>query len=87
MKITPHEIKDFIIDVLDLEDLLPEDIGDEESLFGGGLGLDSIDALEIGVALRKRYKVGIEADDPEIRSYFETPRSLAEFVNRFTNNA
>ena len=49
------EIKKLIISSLNLEDYQPEDITSEESLFADGLGLDSIDALELGVALQKKY--------------------------------
>ncbi len=83
MKITVAEIKKFIVEVLDLEDIAPDEIEDDQILFGEGLGLDSIDALEIGVALRKRYKVQIEANDPNVREHFLNARSLTEFVNRF----
>jgi acyl carrier protein len=85
MKITVAEIKKFIVEVLDLEDVTPDEIEDDQILFGEGLGLDSIDALEIGVALRKRYKVQIEANDPNAREYFLNAKSLTEFVNRFGN--
>lgn len=84
MKITPLEIKQFIVEVLDLEDIKPDEIADDQPLFGEGLGLDSIDALEIGVALRKIYKVQMEEDDPDIKTYFQNARSLADFVNRFS---
>ena len=83
MKITVAEIKKFIVEVLDLEDVTPDDIEDDQPLFGDGLGLDSIDALEIGVALRKRYKVQIETNDPNVRQYFLSASSLTEFVNQF----
>ena len=87
MKISVAEIKKFIVEVLDLEEVTPNDIEDDQPLFGEGLGLDSIDALEIGVALRKRYKVQIEANDPNVRQYFLSASSLAEFVNRFRDKA
>ncbi|MGH6950142.1 MAG: phosphopantetheine-binding protein, partial [Vitreimonas sp.] len=55
---TESELKAMIIDVLNLEDVSPEDISSDEELFGNtGLALDSIDALEIGVALQKRYGI------------------------------
>ena len=78
------DIKKLIIEVLNLEDLSPEDIGDEQPLFGEGLGLDSIDALEIGIALRKRFKVQIKAAEPNTRRYFRNVTTLSEFVNRFS---
>jgi acyl carrier protein len=82
MKVSPLDIKKLIVEVLDLEDMKPEDIGDDDELFGGGLGLDSIDALELGVALRKRYQVRIEADDPDVKAYFRNVSGLVALVNR-----
>lgn len=75
-----QEIKALIIDVLKLEDLRVEDIGSEEMLFGEGLGLDSIDALELGVALRQRYGLRIETITEEVKAHFATVRSLAKFI-------
>jgi acyl carrier protein len=82
MKASSLDIKKLIVEVLDLEDLRPEDLGDDDELFGGGLGLDSIDALELGVALRKRYQVRIEADDPDVKRYFRNVSGLVDLVNR-----
>jgi acyl carrier protein len=75
-----QEIKALIIDVLKLEDLRVEDIDSEEMLFGEGLGLDSIDALELGVALRQRYGLRIETITEEVKAHFATVRSLARFI-------
>jgi acyl carrier protein len=75
-----QEIKALIIDVLKLEDLRVEDIDSEEALFGEGLGLDSIDALELGVALRQRYGLRIETITEEVKAHFATVRSLARFI-------
>ena len=74
------EIKRLIVEVLDLEDIAPEDIDDEAPLFGEGLGLDSIDALELGVALRKKYRIKLEANDTRAREYFRSVSSLASLV-------
>ena len=74
------EIKRLIVEVLDLEDIAPEDIDDEAPLFGEGLGLDSIDALELGVALRKKYSIKLEANDTRAREYFRSVSSLASLV-------
>ena len=52
-----REIKEVIISTLQLEDITPENIVDSEPLFGAGLGLDSIDALELGVGLKKKFGV------------------------------
>ena len=75
------EIKQLIIKSLDLEDTTPEDIIDDAPLFGDeGLGLDSIDALELGVALRKKYQLQLEANDAGNREHFRSVASLARFV-------
>lgn len=75
-----HEIKDMIIEVLVLEDVTPEEIDSTEPLFLDGLGLDSIDALEIAMAIDERYGITIDADDEENRERFASIRSLAAFV-------
>jgi acyl carrier protein len=75
------EIKRLIVSALKLEDLSPEDIGSDEPLFGGeGLNLDSIDALELGVAIRKSYGITIDTVTEEVRAHFANVRSLAAFV-------
>lgn len=74
------EIKEMIIDVLDLEDISPEDIMDDEPLFVDGLGLDSIDALEIGLALQKRYGVKLKADSEETKEHFASVTALAKLI-------
>ncbi len=74
------EIKRLIVSALKLEDLQPEDIGTEEPLFGDGLGLDSIDGLELGIALRKTYGLKIETANEELRQHFATVGTLARFV-------
>lgn len=75
------EIKELIIEALNLEDISPQDIGDDTPLFADdGIGLDSIDALELGVVLRKKYRLQLDKDDTRIRDHFRTARSLAEFV-------
>jgi acyl carrier protein len=56
------EVKQLIIDVLQLEDITPADIDTDAPLFADGLGLDSIDALELGVALHKRYGISLSSD-------------------------
>jgi acyl carrier protein len=75
------DLKRLIISSLKLEDLQPEEISSDEPLFGDdGLGLDSIDALELGVALRKVYGITIETVNDEVRRQFRTVASLAAFV-------
>ena len=74
------ELKQLIVDALKLEDIAPADIASDEMLFGEGLGLDSIDALELGVAIRQRYGIRIEAVNDEIRAHFRSVSSLARFI-------
>lgn len=75
-----EEIKRLIIDTLDLEEITPEDIVDDEPLFVDGLGLDSIDALELGMALKKKYNVKMSSNKEQNKKYFASVRALAEFV-------
>ncbi len=71
-----------LVEVLNLEDMEAEDIDPEEQLFGEGLGLDSIDALEISLAISKEYGVQIKAEDEGTREAFKTLRSLTAFVEK-----
>ncbi|WP_130470315.1 phosphopantetheine-binding protein [Candidatus Magnetaquicoccus inordinatus] len=76
-----NEIKELIVISLKLEDVSPADIGDEMLLFdSSGCGFDSIDALELGVALRKKYGITINAETSEIRNHFATVKNLATFI-------
>jgi acyl carrier protein len=79
------EIKELIIEALMLEDIKPESIGSEAPLFGDGLGLDSIDALELGVAIRKKFDIKIESVNEEIKQHFFSVRSLAKFIDNKRN--
>lgn len=81
MNETEQAIKELIVEALNLEDLSPEDIETDAPLFGEGLGLDSIDALELGVAIRRKYGVNLDIDSEEIRGHFESVASLARFVD------
>ena len=74
------EIKKLIIESLNLEDMAPDDIDNQGELFGDGLGLDSIDALELGIALTKKYGIELEANDSRTRDHFRNVASLAELV-------
>jgi acyl carrier protein len=74
------EIKDLIITTMSLEDITADDIDAEAPLFNEGLGLDSIDALELGLALQKRYGVTLAADSEETRQHFASVRALSAFV-------
>jgi acyl carrier protein len=74
------EIKELIVSSLALEDIRPDDIVSDAPLFVDGLGLDSIDALELGLALQKRYGVSMSADSQETRKHFASVQALAAFV-------
>ena len=76
------ELKQLIIESLDLEDISPDDIDEDTPLFTDeGLGLDSIDALELGVALRKKYHLQLVTGDSQVREHFRSLRTLAEYIN------
>ncbi len=75
------ELKTLIIEALNLEDMSVDDINSEEPLFGDGLGLDSIDALELGLAIKKQYNVVIDADDTETRKHFASVANLAKYIS------
>lgn len=75
-----QEIKELIISSLALEDITPQDIDASDALFVDGLGLDSIDALELGLALQKRYGVSMSADSEQTRQHFRSVQALAAFV-------
>ena len=74
------ELKTKIIEVLNLEEMTPEDIDTDSPLFGAGLGLDSIDALELGVALKKKFGVKFSAESGENKKHFASVNALAEYI-------
>ncbi len=74
-----RELKVLIIETLKLEEITPEIIDDDQPLFGEGLGLDSIDALELTVAVERRYRLSI-GDEQVGRRAFASLSSLASFV-------
>jgi len=73
------DLKEEIIEALNLEDMEPDEIGEDDALFGDGLGLDSIDALELIVLLEKNY--GIKIEDPKQgKDIFFSIKSMAEYI-------
>jgi acyl carrier protein len=74
------DLKRLIVEALMLEDVRPEDIDSEAPLFGDGLGLDSIDALELAIAIDRRFGVKIEAEDERNREIFRNVASLARHI-------
>lgn len=85
MSTMENELKQLIIDSLDLEDLTVEDIDSQEPLFNEGLGLDSIDALELGLAIRKKYNVRIDAEKDDVVKIFASITALAEYIKAEQN--
>ena len=79
-----NEIKEIIVSSLDLEDVSVSDIVTDAALFGDGLGLDSIDALELGMALKKRYGVVFSADKEANKQYFKSVATLADYIAKTT---
>jgi len=73
------ELKENIIEQLNLEDMTPDDIGNDDVLFGDGLGLDSIDALELIVMLDKNYGIKL-ADPKEGRAIFESIDTMSAYI-------
>lgn len=80
MNVLELELKTLVIESLGLEDITPDDIASDAALFGDGLGLDSVDALELGLALQKRYSITIDPETRNMRDHFTSINSLAAFV-------
>lgn len=76
------EIKTLIIESLGLEDIEIDDIKDDEALFGAGLGLDSIDTLELGMALKKKYQIDLGDNKEENKRHFYSVKTIADFVRK-----
>lgn len=74
------ELKQLIIDVLDLEDINVVDIDSYDALFNDGLGLDSIDALELGLAIRKKYNIKIDPEKEDVMKIFSSVSALADYI-------
>lgn len=80
------EIKKLIVSALELEDIAPEDIDTNAPLFGAGLGLDSIDALELGMALKKKFGVSFENGNAENKKHFASVAALADYISSKQNS-
>jgi acyl carrier protein len=74
-----EELKVLIVEALQLEDVDPASLGDTDALFGEGLGLDSIDALELATAIAKKYDIPV-SQDQETRDAFRSVAHLAAFI-------
>ena len=75
------EIKNLIITTLNLDELSAEDIDTDAPLFGDGLGLDSIDALELGLAVNNRYGTVLSSEGEEMRQHFFSVATLAAYIH------
>ena len=81
------ELKELIISGLNLEDVAPGDINDDEPLFGDGLGLDSVDALELGLLVQRKYGIVLNSKTQNLKQIFSSVASLAQYIaeNRSKN--
>lgn len=86
MKDLELELKNLIVESLMLEDVQPQEIDSDQPLFVEGLRLDSVDALELGMALSRRYGMDFKADNPKNEEIFRTVRSLAAYVQQHRSN-
>lgn len=77
-----REVAGLLITTLDLPDMTPEDIAPEQPLFGDGLGLDSLDALELGLAISKKYGLQLRSDDANNANVFASLRALCQHIER-----
>lgn len=77
---TEQKVKEIIVSSLDLEDVSPSDIDTEAPLFGEGLGLDSIDALELGMAIKREFGISFSKDPAENKRVFRSVRALAAHI-------
>ena len=75
-------LKEIIVSSLELEDVSPADIETDAPLFGEGLGLDSIDALELGMAIKKKFGIAFSKNPAENKQTFRSVKSLAEYIER-----
>ncbi len=75
-----NELKELIIKSLELDGVTPDDIKDDEALFGEGLGLDSIDALELGMALKREYNISMDSDKEDNKKYFYSVETLSQYI-------
>jgi acyl carrier protein len=80
-----EQIKQLIINSLELDDITADDIKDEEALFGDGLGLDSIDALEIGMALKREFNITFSKNKEENKKYFYSVKTIADYIRAQKN--
>ncbi len=76
-----QELKELIISSLELDGVTADDIGDDEPLFGEGLALDSVDALELGIAIKKKYGITFNTEKGDNKEYFKSVNALAKYIS------
>lgn len=76
-----RDLQVLVVTTLELEDMKPDEINTSEPLFQDGLGLDSIDALELGIAIQRTYGLKLDAEDPTTRDHFYSIDTLAKFIS------
>ena len=74
------EVAKLIVDTLNLEDLVPEEIDPQTALFRDGIGLDSIDALELSLGIKQKYGIQLKADDENIANVFSSVATLSQYI-------
>ena len=74
------KLKEIVVTALDLEDIAPADIETEVPLFGEGLGLDSIDALELGMAVKKQFGITFSSNPADNKKIFYSVKTLADYI-------
>lgn len=75
------EVATLIVETLNLEETSPDEIDSQAPLFRDGLGLDSIDALELSLGIKQKYGIQLKADDENIEKIFSSLSTLTEFIN------
>ena len=84
MTVTARELAVLFVDALDLEDVDPQLVDLNATLFGDGLGLDSLDTLEIALIIQQKFGLKIKADNPDIEQIFGSLENLASYINSST---
>ncbi|NLZ12505.1 phosphopantetheine-binding protein [Neopusillimonas aromaticivorans] len=84
MTVTARELAILFVDALDLEDVDPQLVDLNATLFGDGLGLDSLDMLEIALIIQQKFGLKIKADNPDIEQIFGSLENLASYINSST---
>lgn len=79
--VRPVELAELVIQAIGLEDVRADEVDLDGPIYGSGLGLDSLDMLEVVLAIQQRYGVKIRAENPDMKHVFSSLRSLADYIN------